>query len=961
MVSVFIVVSTSYLSANQKLQKHNAVLIVFDDLIDFSVTVNHSSNLEIVTDNPTNFDGDSSRCVRTNLQTGTLIYNYNNIAKFTIRFWGVDNESGYLKVYGSTNGVSYSVIELDSSRVQFGYRYSLDYSPSSALTDSTKFLKIEILGGNGDWKGQIGSVEISDKSPFRNSSATFYIDAQNGSDANNGLSPFEAWQSLSMVNSLKLLPGDSVLLKSGQEFFGNLEITAKGTTEKPITIGKYGGEMLPVINAAGFLAGIQISNSSNINISDIEITSDAGEPIQSEARTNRYGIYATADQAGEFANLFFDNLNIHHIFASEEVESDGQNPTSNLGMGFYIVMKSKEAQIKNVCIENCNISMTGHTGIKIFGSGNSEGTSYLDSVTIINNKLENIGGPGMVPGRCNHVVVRGNVVNYSGSAADPRMHNRGSGIWPWNSKNVLIEKNKFMHAFGKYDSCGAHIDFNCSNVVIQYNLSFDNAGGFVEILGNDQNCVYRYNVSINDGFRKKGVNGAGSDGHIFWISSYVGSGKTPIGASDCRIYNNTIYVAPHIKTGIKFAQSTKNNLIKNNILYIEGELNFENQGENNVFDNNIYFGKFPKMPFGAGAFFVDPQLVNPGDTLPDSYKLKENSPAIGTGTEINDLIEFDFWGDSVSTRKPVDRGADESDFIKSFVTVKSTSNEGGKIYPVGSVEVPKNIDLPFVIAPNKGYIIKNVFVDENSAGTDSVYIFSDLSTNHAIHVNFYAPADSVTDPQNNMEIVSSYSNMKTQTDNPENFSGDMGRSVRLNTDTGYILYNFKEITNFEVDFWGVNGDNSTIKVYTSGNGIDFTPLILKVIETINLNSRVKTKYTQMGILPEGINFLKFEISGGDAAWKAQIGSVDISWLGDERNSTSSYQIRGNKLKVYPNPATNKLYISEIEKHSKIEIVSINGRTIKSKLFRNYLDISALKPGVYFIKIKGFSPFKFLKN
>ena len=92
-------------------------------------------------------------------------------------------------------------------------------------------------------------------------------------------------------------------------------------------------------------------------------------------------------------NLFFDNLNIHHIFASEEVESDGQNPTSNLGMGFYIVMKSKEAQIKNVCIENCNISMTGHTGIKIFGSGNSEGTSYLDSVTIINNKLENIGVP----------------------------------------------------------------------------------------------------------------------------------------------------------------------------------------------------------------------------------------------------------------------------------------------------------------------------------------------------------------------------------------------------------------------------------------------------------------------------------------------------------------------------------------------------------------------------------------
>lgn len=171
-------------------------------------------------------------------------------------------------------------------------------------------------------------------------------------------------------------------------------------------------------------------------------------------------------------------------------------------------MTNKGAKIKSIKIEGCNIEMTGHTGIHIFGFGDKTGSTYLDGVTILNNHLKNIGGPGMVPGRCENVVVCGNVVDRSGSSIDPRMHARGSGIWPWTCNNVLIEKNKFMHARGKNDSCGTHIDFNCKNVVVQYNLSLDNAGGFVEILGNDHNCCYRYNISINDGFRIKGENKA---------------------------------------------------------------------------------------------------------------------------------------------------------------------------------------------------------------------------------------------------------------------------------------------------------------------------------------------------------------------------------------------------------------------------------------------------------------------
>ena len=105
---------------------------------------------------------------------------------------------------------------------------------------------------------------------------------------------------------------------------------------------------------------------------------------------------------------------------------------------------------------------------------------------------------------------------------DSRQWARGSGYWPFKCKNVLVQYNQFRHARGDADSCGVHIDFGNRDVTIQYNLSEDNEGGFVEILGDCINSIYRYNVSINDGARVNGVNGAFQDGHLIWLSDFVG-------------------------------------------------------------------------------------------------------------------------------------------------------------------------------------------------------------------------------------------------------------------------------------------------------------------------------------------------------------------------------------------------------------------------------------------------------
>ena len=269
----------------------------------------------------------------------------------------------------------------------------------------------------------------------------FYVNSISGNDTNSGLSPGSAWKSLEQASTINFNPGDKLLLCEGCTFYGKLELNGGGSDDAPVIVSAYesgsGKTDLPVIDAKGFLAAILIKNGSNFEISNLELTSDAGTPVDSAARTKRYGVFISAGKPGAYPNIHLKNLKIHHIFASENVKGDGQNSTSNLGYGIFIGMMDRGARISHVSIENCSIEMTGHTGIRIFGYGDNEGSSYLDSVTITNNHLKNIGGPGMVPGRCENVLVRGNAVEYSGSSADPRMHARGSGIWPWNLQQCV--------------------------------------------------------------------------------------------------------------------------------------------------------------------------------------------------------------------------------------------------------------------------------------------------------------------------------------------------------------------------------------------------------------------------------------------------------------------------------------------------------------------------------------------
>ena len=286
----------------------------------------------------------------------------------------------------------------------------------------------------------------------------------------------------------------------------------------------------------------------------------------------RCGVLVKTSKEGNYEHIYLKNLDIKDIFYENKnftrslKETKSANGTQNYGWGIRFINNTKNTLLSDVKIESCTVTNVSHTGIKLTSRIKKYG--IIDFI-ISDTKVTETGGPGIQMSGVKNGHIFNNIVDKSGSTDDSRKWGRGSGLWTWGSSNILIEKNRFTNANGPGDSAGAHIDFNCKNIVLQYNFSANNAGGFCEILGNNYNCAYRYNISVNDGFRVKGENNAFQEGKIFWLSGYIGKGKRK-GPFNSYFYNNTIYVKESIQVKMALAKEAKGILIANNIFHIEG-------------------------------------------------------------------------------------------------------------------------------------------------------------------------------------------------------------------------------------------------------------------------------------------------------------------------------------------------------------------------------------------------------
>lgn len=462
--------------------------------------------------------------------------------------------------------------------------------------------------------------------------SAFYISSTDGNDSNDGLSTSTPWKTIERANLLEMIPGDSLLFKSGDTFKGRLFIQSEGGVDSlKVVISSYGTGSKPVIDGDGYLSSINILNSGNIHLSNLEITNEEVQLQEGVSEKLRYGLFLENSYSNgtTFDNIHLENLTFINIYQTLQIDDNDQT-----GVNAYAITSTgsswddpNPARFRNILIENCYFTRTSRHALIL---------KAVQNLVLRNNLFQHVGGAGIVVGaNCEDVLIEYNTTDHTGSSIDGRMAGRGSGIWCFTSTNVVVQYNKLLYAQGIKDSYGMHIDYGNRNIVYQYNYSEGNEGGFVEILGKNVNIGYRYNVSIGDGWRKRGP----TYGQIFWFSGWAGDPQNLIASDSIFVYNNSIYVNDTIKPGILISEA-KNSRIYNNIIYAAngiGDVVIKNNPFLNDFNNNLWFNSISNLDtdgriyWGDNAITQDPLFQNQIVNDSSDFILSGNSPAIGKG------------------------------------------------------------------------------------------------------------------------------------------------------------------------------------------------------------------------------------------------------------------------------------------------------------------------------------------
>ncbi len=467
----------------------------------------------------------------------------------------------------------------------------------------------------------------------------YYADSEKGSDEADGKSPRTAWRTLTKINSGRFAAGDRILLRAGSRWTGFLAPGGSGGAKSPITLGKFGAGPKPKINAASkFLAALYFRNVECWTVADLDIsnTGTRGTPELT-------GVTVKLDDFGTAHNITLRGLDVHDV-AGSLVKSEGGGSGIHCAAGGDKI----KSRFEGLLIEHCHLTHTDRNGISMSGYWARRDWFPSLRVVIRGNRLDNIGGDGIVPVACDGAVVERNII----AKCRQRCDDSAAGIWPWSCDNTTVQFNEVSGMKGTQDGQGYDSDWNCRNTVFQYNYSHDNAGGFMLVcndggVGSEWNIgnigtIIRYNISRNDGERTFHFTGP---------------------CRDTAIYNNTIVIGKTQRIYAVLAGNwggdwTENTRFTNNIFYVEGAAKFDFGGmRQTVFERNLFYGNLQNRPQDAAAITEAPRFFRPNQSGADGLRLQPGSPCRHAGRLIPHNGGRDFRQRPVPTDAPPTIGA----------------------------------------------------------------------------------------------------------------------------------------------------------------------------------------------------------------------------------------------------------------------------------------------------------------
>lgn len=485
---------------------------------------------------------------------------------------------------------------------------------------------------------------------------TAYYFSTEGNDETGDGSLANPWQSIAKATAISetennggiMQPGDKMLFRSGDRFEGHLIVKCSGTSENMIEISSYGTGEYPILSGSGDIAGgdyfqaITLTNTSNLLMTKLHIQNDRknGERYTYGEYTG-YGVVLKANKWGGIAsNVIFRNMKVSNVFGLTIPSPSEFNSLQATGIRLDSDANEEglTVGIEDVLIEDCYFTNIGKAGVWAKHSGTLDDddatVNRSKNIVVRNNTFYQTGGSGVIFSKVYNGLIENNDFDHTGHSNDveDRLAGRGSGAWVFSCDNIIAQYNRSYSVRGPNDSYGIHIDFGNENIIFQYNYSEDSEGGFCEILGDNINSVYRFNVSYNDCKRD-------FHGSTLWISDYAGSGKPGILSEENYIYNNTIYIDKAQNPDISI--EAKNTYVYNNIfMAINGgeigekvEITIDPSSQlyvsNNLFQGNVNT-EFSNLD--ANSVLDWPLFTDPGISKnKEGYVLQETSAAIDAG------------------------------------------------------------------------------------------------------------------------------------------------------------------------------------------------------------------------------------------------------------------------------------------------------------------------------------------
>lgn len=522
----------------------------------------------------------------------------------------------------------------------------------------------------------------------------YYIDPENGAYYNTGHSPSQAWESMDRFTERTWGPGDTILIKRGTVYEGQLVLKGNGAPGKPIVLGSYGDESLPLpeIRTGGKKPeSILIRNVEYWEIHDFKVTNKGEEPV-----AKIVGIQLTAENipGGVMNHIHIKRCIIEDVYGTLTHNIGG----GGAGLFFYNIINSPTpSSFNDILVEDCQFINIQRDGIIAYiASGDRDMRKANTNYVIRGNTFEGIPGDQIVVIGCDGAIVEHNIVRkcamggFSPEGSDFRAE-ASAAIWNIHSDNTIFRYNIVQDMKATWDGQAFDCDQNCVNTLFEYNISYNNVGGFFLLCPLDayfdkgyaehSGTIVRYNISINDGLRDY----VKENGDIHAPSIDI-SGRV----KDAHFYNNTIIKTKTAtenmdNTAIAFADYMnlpKSLTFSNNIFYnttgvanpfyrvASGEFK-ENVGV--VMQNNLIYGYSNELPgtgeYNTGNINADPQFVRliedfvknndliDKQEILDGLKLATGSPCTGAGAAVNDggffPITNDFWGSPVGNNKNI--------------------------------------------------------------------------------------------------------------------------------------------------------------------------------------------------------------------------------------------------------------------------------------------------------------------